>query len=85
MRLAGDEQDPALIDRWGGQTLEHLLALVNSEQAPASGCMSLMGEPCKPPLPYPLMQQDPENVLDGCRRWEASAPPHRRAHTIFRP
>ncbi len=41
--LAGDEQDPALIDRWGGQTLEHLLALVNSDQAPASGCMSLMG------------------------------------------
>ena len=41
---AGDEQDPALIDRWGGQTLEHLLALVNSEQAPASGCVSLMGE-----------------------------------------
>ncbi len=53
MRLAGDEQDPALIDRWGGQTLEHLLALVNSEQAPASGCMSLMGEPRMQPLSNP--------------------------------
>jgi len=56
-RLAGDEQDPALIDRWGGQTLEHLLALVNSEQAPASGCMSLMGERRLPPTLRPVVRR----------------------------
>ena len=38
---AGEEQDPELINRWGGQTYEYLSCLVNSELAPETGCMSL--------------------------------------------
>lgn len=41
--FAGAEQDAALINRWGGDTFQHLARLHASDQAVPAGCIATTG------------------------------------------